>query len=137
MKSIPWMLLTLRALLPLSIWLSARTGCSHIIAPVCILLAALSDVYDGKIARKIGASTPRLRRTDSVVDLFFLVSTITLFVVYHSPVGIAALCAIAFMFLMSIAGHIISIIRFKHSAAVHAKLTKLYAVFVYVGFFFA
>lgn len=72
-----------------------------------------------------------------MVDLFFLISTITLFVVYHSPVGIAVLCAIAFMFLMSVTGHAIALARFKRNAAVHAKLTKLYAVFVYVGFFFA
>lgn len=133
----PWLLITLRALLPLPIWLAARAGISEIVAPVCILLAALSDVYDGKIARKIGSSTPALRRTDSVVDLFFLTTTIALFVTYHSPIGIAVLSAIALMFIMSITGHSISIIRFKRNAAVHSKNLKIYAVFVYVGFFFA
>ncbi len=137
MKSIPWILIALRALLPFPIWLAAQAGISEIVAPICILLAALSDVYDGKIARKIGSSTPLLRRTDSVVDLFFLVTTITLFLLYHSPVGIAVFSAIAFMFMMSITGHAISLVRFRRNAAVHSKLLKLYAVFVYVGFFFA
>ena len=137
MKRIPWMLITLRALLPIPIWISAHMNGSEVVAPVCILLAALSDVYDGKIARKIGTSTPLLRRTDSAVDLFFLVSTILLFVIYHSPVGISVLCAIALMFIMSITGHAIAVIRFKRNAAVHSKLLKVYAVFVYVGFFFA
>ncbi len=137
MKAIPWILIALRALLPLPIWLAARAGISEIVAPICILLAALSDVYDGVIARKIGTSTPALRRTDSVVDLFFLVTTITLFVVYHSPVRVAVLSAIALMFLMSVTGHAVALIRFNRSAAVHSKMLKLYAVFVYVGFFFA
>jgi len=36
-----------------------------------------------------------------------------------------------------VSGHIIALIRFRRSAAVHSKLLKVYAVFVYVGFFFA
>jgi len=134
---IPWILIALRAILPLPIWWIAHFNAPGYLAAICIFIAALSDVYDGKIARKIGSSTPLLRRTDSVVDLFFLVTTILLFAIYHSPVGIAALSAIAFMFFMSISGHVISFIRFKRNAAVHSKLLKVYAVFVYVGLFFA
>lgn len=137
LNSIPWVLIALRALLPFPIWLVAHFNAPGHLASICILLAALSDVYDGVIARKIGSSTPLLRRTDSVVDLFFLVTTITLFVIYHSPVGIAVLSAIALMFIMSITGHAVAVVRFKRNAAVHSKLLKVYAVFVYVGFFFA
>jgi CDP-diacylglycerol--glycerol-3-phosphate 3-phosphatidyltransferase len=137
MKSLPWILIALRAILPLPIWVSAHAGCSQIIAPACILLAALSDVYDGVIARKIGSSTPHLRRTDSIVDLFFLTSTITLFIIYHTPIHASICAVIALMFFMSITGHAIALIRFKRSAAVHSKMLKVYAVFVYVGFFFA
>ncbi len=137
MKTIPWMLIVLRALLPLPIWWVAHFNAPGYLASICILLAALSDVYDGGIARKIGSSTPLLRRTDSVVDLFFLVTTITLFVIYHAPVGIAVLSAIALMIIMSITGHAVALIRFNRNAAVHSKLLKIYAVFVYVGFFFA
>jgi CDP-diacylglycerol--glycerol-3-phosphate 3-phosphatidyltransferase len=137
MNYIPWALIALRAFLPLPIGGVAHFDAPGYWAALCIFIAALSDVYDGEIARKIGSSTPALRRTDSVVDLFFLVTTIILFVVYHSPVGVAVLSAIALMFLMSLTGHAISIIRFKRNAAVHSKLLKGYAVFVYVGFFFA
>jgi len=137
METIPWILIALRALLPLPIWWVAHFNAPGTLAAICILIAALSDVYDGVIARKIGSSTPLLRRMDSVVDLFFLVSTICIFVIYHSSVGIAGLSAITVMFLMSMIGHAIAIIRFKRNAAVHSKLLKLYAVFVYVGFFFA
>jgi CDP-diacylglycerol--glycerol-3-phosphate 3-phosphatidyltransferase len=117
---VPWMLIALRALLPLPIWWIAHIDAPGILAAICIFIAALSDVYDGVIARKTGSSTPLLRRADSVVDLFFLVSTITIFVITHSPVGIAEYSAIALMFLMSISGHAIALIRFKHNAAVHS-----------------
>ena len=137
MKTIPWILIALRALLPLPIWWVAHVGAPGVLAAICIFIAALSDVYDGKIARKIGSSTPLLRRTDSVVDLFFLVSTICIFVIYHSSVGVAEYSAIALMFTMSILCHVISLVRFRRNAAVHSKLLKLYAIFVYVGFFFA
>jgi hypothetical protein len=72
-----------------------------------------------------------------VVDLFFLTSTVILFIIYHASIGTGAAAAIALMFLLSIAGHAIALIRFKHSAAVHSKMMKIYAVFAYVGFFFA
>ena len=137
MKRLPWILIALRALLPVPIWLIAHRHAPGLLASICIFIAALSDVYDGEIARKLGSVTPALRRTDGLVDLFFLTSTITLFILYHSPIGIAEYAAIAFMFLLSVAGHVIAMIRFKRSAAVHSKLMKLYAVFVYVGFFFA
>lgn len=137
MTYMPWILIALRALLPLPIWWIAHVDAPGILAAICIFIAALSDVYDGKIARKIGSSTPLLRRTDSVVDLFFLVSTIALFVMYHAPISIPVASAIALLFLMSITGHAIALIRFKHNAAVHSKLLKIYAIFVYVGFFIA
>jgi CDP-diacylglycerol--glycerol-3-phosphate 3-phosphatidyltransferase len=137
MSDIPWGLIALRAFLPLPIWLVAHFNAPGYLASICVVIAALSDVYDGVIARKTGSSTPALRRTDSLVDLFFMVSTITLFIVYHSPVSITVLSAIALMFMMSITGHAIALIRFKHNAAVHSELLKVYAVFVYVGFFFA
>ncbi|MDD3276059.1 MAG: CDP-alcohol phosphatidyltransferase family protein [Kiritimatiellales bacterium] len=137
MHFIPWILIALRALLPILIWRIAHIDAPGILAAICIFIAALSDVYDGKIARKIGTSTPALRRTDSVVDLFFLVSTIILFVMYHAPISRPAASAITLMFLMSITGHAIALIRFKHNAAVHSKKLKIYAVFVYIGFFFA
>ena len=121
MNYMPWLLIALRALLPLPVWWVAHFNAPGYLVSICILIAALSDVYDGVIARKTGTSTPALRRTDSVVDLFFLATTIALFVVYHSPVGIAVLSAIALMFLMSVTGHTVAFIRFNRSAAFHSK----------------
>ncbi len=47
------------------------------------------------------------------------------------------IAAILLMGSLSLTGHAISFIRFRRNAAVHSKLLKIYAVFVYVGFFFA
>jgi CDP-diacylglycerol--glycerol-3-phosphate 3-phosphatidyltransferase len=137
MKYAPWILISLRAILPAVIWAIAHFNLSGWIAALCIFIAALSDVYDGKIARKLNISTPLLRRTDSIVDIFFLVSTITIFCMYHDTFTAAIFGAILLMLIMSVSGHIIALIRFRRSAAVHSKLLKVYAVFVYVGFFFA
>lgn len=137
MKTLPWILIALRAFLPFPIWAAAHLNAPGYTASICVFIAALSDVYDGVLARKFGCSTSILRRADSLVDLFFLVSTICIFAIYHSSVGIAEFSAITIMFLMSLIGHAIALIRFKRNAAVHSKLLKLYAVLVYVGFFFA
>lgn len=137
MKSIPWLLILLRAVLPLPIWLAARAEGYGWVAAICMFAAAMSDVYDGKIARKLNTDTPLLRRADSIVDICFLVSTILIYAMYHDSFNGMIIGAIVLMFLMSISGHLIAFIRFRRNAAVHSKLLKVYAVFVYVGFFTA
>ena len=137
MNYIPWILIALRAGLPFPLWLVAHFNAPGYIASIFIFIAALSDVYDGKIARKTDSSSPLLRRTDSVIDLFFLVSTALIFIIYHAPLSPAVLPALILMVIMSLVGHAIAFIRFKRNAAVHSRLLKLYAGFVYVGFFFA
>lgn len=67
----PWSLVFLRfALAPIIVW-AARAGYSGYVLSGIVLVALLSDIYDGVIARKLQCDTPAIRVSDSLVDTVF------------------------------------------------------------------
>jgi len=68
---IPWALIGLRAaacpLIVVGAWRGWAGGCLGTI----VVVALLSDIYDGVLARRWGNETARLRVSDSVTDTFF------------------------------------------------------------------
>ena len=44
---------------------------------VCLILAFLSDVFDGILARRLNVATPGLRRLDSIADSTFYVAALS------------------------------------------------------------
>ena len=70
-RKLPFALTTLRLLLaPVLLWV-VRDGTAGTPYVVCILVAFISDIYDGVIARKLGIVTGPLRSYDSRTDLIF------------------------------------------------------------------
>jgi len=69
-RRLPWILVLSRvALAPVVIGLALADARGAIVAAMAWALAA--DVADGKIARRLGVATDRLRRADSAADLAF------------------------------------------------------------------
>lgn len=70
-KSLPPALTTLRLLLgPVACWLAVVHAAGWTFALI-LLVAFLSDIYDGVLARRWGVATEWLRRYDSLTDLFY------------------------------------------------------------------
>lgn len=68
---VPFLLTALRAALaPVMIMLALNSPASAGFA-ICLIVALLSDIFDGKIARRLGIATPNLRRLDSIADSIF------------------------------------------------------------------
>lgn len=78
--TIPIGLTALRALLAPVVVLLAIYRPSHLALGSCLVLAFVSDVFDGIIARRLGVATPTLRRLDSIADSVFVVA---LFAAWH------------------------------------------------------
>ena len=74
---IPWSLIALRLMLApvavIIVWLE----CSRMVWMLQFVLAAVSDIYDGRLARRWGTATAGLRQADSVVDTFYGVGVTT------------------------------------------------------------
>src|SRR6478672_3777989 len=60
------------ALGPVAVLLASQRADGRLLA-AAVIIASLSDVYDGKIARRFGVDTPGLRRFDSIADTVFYI----------------------------------------------------------------
>src|ERR1700686_4057943 len=72
----PLLLTGLRAMLAPVMLLLAWYHPRPLAFAVCLILAFLSDVFDGILARRLNVATPGLRRLDSIADSVFYVAAL-------------------------------------------------------------
>jgi CDP-diacylglycerol--glycerol-3-phosphate 3-phosphatidyltransferase len=133
MRRIPALLIAFRAVAALAVLPLGWLGQGAALA-ILILLATLSDVFDGIIARRAGVSTVTLRRADSIVDLiFWLCATAALCLLRPG-----AMAANAPVLTLAIGAEIllqgISLFRFRRLTATHARSAKFFGLCLLVGF---
>jgi phosphatidylglycerophosphate synthase len=75
-RAIPWGMIVLRTLGCPLIVMGAWWGWPGVWLATFVLLALLSDVYDGILARRWGGETPALRVSDSIADSIFYGSVV-------------------------------------------------------------
>jgi CDP-diacylglycerol--glycerol-3-phosphate 3-phosphatidyltransferase len=94
----------------------------------CLVLAFLSDVLDGLLARWLGVTTPALRRYDSLADIGFYLAVLWCVVVLH-PQAVAEYGAwLLALVAAEMMCQILSVWRFGSTTATHAWLCKLWSV---------
>lgn len=84
----PWTLpnfLTFARLASLPFLVMAILGGRHRVALTIFLVAAITDIVDGYVARRFGMSSPLGAWLDPIVDKFFLVSTFVVFALPSTP----------------------------------------------------
>jgi CDP-diacylglycerol---glycerol-3-phosphate 3-phosphatidyltransferase len=131
-KHIPLALIAFRALMIPAVLVLGWTGHGLFLAFV-ILLATLSDIFDGIIARRLGVSTTGLRRADSTVDLFFWLASMTA-LYFLRPEDVARnFVVIWFALVAEILEQLICWLRFRRMTATHARSAKLMGLCLLVG----
>jgi phosphatidylglycerophosphate synthase len=131
----PLLLTALRAALaPVLVWL-AHWQPSPVGFGVCLILALLSDIFDGVLARHLGVATPMLRRLDSVADSIFYLAA--LFAVWHLRPNVIMdrlplLCILA---ALELARYLLDYIKFRREASYHMWSSKLWGLALFVAFF--
>jgi phosphatidylglycerophosphate synthase len=130
---IPWSLIMLRiALAPVAAymgWIQA-IGFPYVLL---MIIAALSDVYDGVLARKWNIETGRLRQWDSIADTIFFIGVLLglIFVfpvlILENSIGISAIIGLEGI------RYIVDYIKFKRGASYHAKSAKAFGVSLLVA----
>lgn len=130
---IPWFLVGLRvAIAPLLLW----DALDRQISPWFLLgyiLAILSDIFDGILARRWQVSTPRLRQTDSWADIWlFCCLALCTWLVYPQVImafRIPLLIAIAAQFTL----FIINLIKFQKFPSFHTYTAKAWGLMLLVA----
>jgi len=111
----------------------ALAGAARIVYLPILLAGTLSDIFDGILARRLGVSTSRLRRFDSVTDaIYYLFVLIVLWILCKATIS-KTVWAIALLILSEVATITVSLARFGKYPATHTYLAKFYGLTLLAG----
>jgi phosphatidylglycerophosphate synthase len=102
---------------------------------ICLILAFLSDVFDGILARRLNVATPGLRRLDSIADSVFYVAALLAAWHLHPSALREYLPALVVLAAIEVARYGFDLLKFRREAAYHLWSSKLWGVCLFVGFF--
>ncbi len=128
--AIPYLLIAFRVfaglaavLLAVLMGQAAGFGCALLLA-----VGVLSDIFDGVIARRIGAATDRLRKFDSRADLVFWIGLTVALLRLHPNLSKDMLPLVGVLGALELGVHGASVIRFGKEASPHHILSKLFGL---------
>jgi CDP-diacylglycerol--glycerol-3-phosphate 3-phosphatidyltransferase len=134
-QNVPIVLTGLRAsLAPVVVLLSLFSPYPQAFA-VCLIVALLSDIFDGVLARRLGVATATLRRLDSVADTVFYAACI--FAAWRLyPAAIAQRAgALALLAGLELMRYVTDFLKFRREASYHMWSSKLWGMALFAGFF--
>jgi phosphatidylglycerophosphate synthase len=100
-----------------------------------LVLAFLSDVFDGILARRLNVATPALRRLDSIADSTFYLATLLGAWHLHSTELREYLPALAVLGALELVRYAFDYWKFRREAAYHLWSSKIWGICLFVGFF--
>ncbi len=128
LKQLPWLLIYLRLLLaPVAVLF----GYSHLTGVPFILLmaiAAISDVYDGVLARRFNVETGRLRQWDSIADTIFFLGVFAGMCICYPEVVSQYAPGIGMVIGLEILRYLFDFAKFRRGASYHAISAKVFGV---------
>jgi len=134
-KRVPILLTALRAgLAPVVVFLAFRWPMPAAFG-TCLVLAFLSDVFDGIVARRLGIATPALRRLDSVADTLFYAGAVA--ATWHvEPDAVSGRWVPLSVLLALEAGrYAFDFHKFGREASYHMWSSKAWAIALFAAFF--
>ncbi|HEY4081975.1 MAG TPA: CDP-alcohol phosphatidyltransferase family protein [Burkholderiaceae bacterium] len=134
MNSIPLALTLLRALLaPVMVALTLWHP-SPALFGLCLVVAFLSDVFDGIIARRLGVATANLRRADSIADSIFYLGAVFAAWWLHREVIYAHSTALLVLLALELLRYAFDFAKFGKEASYHMWSSKAWGVGLLLGF---
>jgi phosphatidylglycerophosphate synthase len=128
LQSIPAALVVLRFLIaPYLLWdaLDGETGTWFVVAYV---VAVLSDILDGVIARRLGVSTAELRQADSWADVCLYICVAASVWLVHPDVAIAFRIPLLSVVLAQLLWLAVNLVKYGKPASYHTYSAKLWGV---------
>lgn len=127
-RVIPWALVALRvALAPVAVWL-AWMDLPRILWLAQGAVAALSDIYDGKLARRWGVVSADLRQADSVADTIYAIAVAISFWLAEPEILAEHLWAILLILGLEAARYPLDWARFGRGASYHATSARTFGI---------
>jgi phosphatidylglycerophosphate synthase len=130
MLSPPEVLIAFRAFCAPAIFVLACFGAPGPILAAVLLLAFLSDVFDGVVARRLGVATPALRHADTLVDTVFYVSAAVAMRVAVPDVFGGAGVPVAMLIATHVSRATFELTKFGRLSAYHMWSSKAWGVMI-------
>ena len=135
MSWVPLGLTGLRALLAPVVVMLAIYAPNRLAFGVCLILAFVSDILDGFVARRLDIATPNLRRLDSVADsAFYVAATFAAWLLYPRVID-DHLAALLLLGALELARYAFDFAKFGREASYHMWSSKVWGVALFVTFF--
>lgn len=129
------MLVCLRLLLAPVLLLFAAYQPIPAVFGACLVLALLSDFFDGVIARRLGVATAGLRRLDSCADTVFCCSAALAVWMLHPEVIREHRLILAVLVALEVARYVLDFLKFRREASYHMWSAKLWALVLFLALF--
>jgi phosphatidylglycerophosphate synthase len=133
MKKIPELLIWSRLMIGLFL-VAFSAGNSNLFSAVAVVLITVglvTDIFDGIIARKMGISTTRLRRLDSVIDqVFWLCVTAACYIRFPEFFRANSVKIITLIGVEALT-YVVCYARFRKEVATHAISSKLWTLLLF------
>ena len=134
LERIPLLLTGLRAVLGPCVVALAHFAPDPAILAACVVLAFLSDIFDGAIARRLGVATAGLRRLDSIADSIFYLCAAWALWVLHPEIVRGNAVPLAALAVLEIARYALDLWKFGREASYHMWSSKLWGIALFAGF---
>jgi phosphatidylglycerophosphate synthase len=130
----PILLTVLRAALAPVVVLLALFMPSKLAFGACLVVAFLSDVFDGMLARRLGVATPNLRRLDSAADsVFYIAATFAVWHLHSSAIS-EHLPQLLVLGTLELGRYVFDLVKFRREASYHMWSSKLWGIALFAGF---
>ncbi len=133
LHQVPLLLTALRAALAPVVVLLAVLAPRPWAFAVCLVLAAVSDYFDGAIARRWHIVTPNLRRFDSLADSLFYIGALFAAWWLHPEVVWGYRVPLAVLIGLELARYGFDYLKFRREASYHLWTSKLWGVALFLG----
>ena len=127
------MLVYLRLLLTIPAVLFGYYGLTGYPYMLLMALAAASDYYDGKLARKWGVETASLRQWDSIADTIFFLGVLVAIGLRFPTVYTEYRWGIYSIIGLELIRYVVDFIKFRRGASYHALSAKVFGVTLLVA----
>jgi len=100
----------------------------------CVMVAFLSDVLDGMIARRLGIATANLRRLDSIADSIFYLCALWAVWVLHPGIILANAAPLVVLAALEGARYLLDAWKFGREASYHMWSSKAWGIALCTAF---
>jgi phosphatidylglycerophosphate synthase len=134
LKLVPALLISLRFVLGPSLFALSVYGHSTVGILLLLLLAMLSDIFDGVIARRLKIATAPLRVMDSKADAWFFIWVSAAAWFSARDVVIACWLPLSIEVVLQAASYTFDLFRYGRISSLHAYSAKIWGFTLYLAF---